>query len=699
MQRVGITSIVLSVLLSATLVSATPVHLRTNYRENPLGIDDLAPQFSWQSDSQERNWRQSSYQILISSTPENLQSGNSDVWNSGKQASSQSVAVAYAGPALQSRKRYFWMVRVWDATGKASQSSEVAWWEMGLLQPSDWTAKWITRTATDDNADRNGIKWIWAGGQDPLHATPRSAFVFHTSVKLTEKPRDAALFLIARGDFKASVNGQQVGAKHEWHDFDREDVTDELKSGDNSIEITVTVGEPNRSGDAGSKMARAALAGLLRITRSDGSVVRVFTDSTWTSRSLNESQGKEVALVGELGDSKLGDVPPLPAPAALLRRDFEIGKSVQSARLYVTALGGYRIFLNGKRVGADVLTPGFTDYSKRVQYQTYDVTQNITGGGNVLGAELGAGWFASGMTWAGVPYFFQTPPVRLLAQLELQYSDGSKERIVSDGSWKTAASPILRSEIYSGEIYDARAEMPNWNYASFDDAQWQSAILAPDSTAPLAAQVDTPVRVVETLIPVSVTAVNGAYVFDMGQNMVGWARLKVSGQAGTRVRLRFAERLNNDGGIYTQNLRNADATDTYILNGNGQESYVPLFTFHGFRYVEVTGFPGTPTRDDITGEVASSVGDDPTARVNTASDLVNRMWSIGIWGQRGNFLSIPTDCPQRDERLGWMGDAGVFWRTGSYNFDIDAFSQEFIQDIVDGQGRQGEFTNVSPNTL
>jgi len=699
MQRMRMTCIVLSILLSATLGSAAPVHLRTDYCQNPLGIDDPAPQFSWQSDSQERNWRQSAYEVLVASSPENLQNGNADVWDSSKQASSQSVAVAYAGPALQSRKRYFWMVRVWDATGKLSRSSEVAWWEMGLLQPSGWTAKWISRTASEANADRAGIRWIWASGEDPLQATPGSVFVFHTTAKLTEMPADVALYLIALGDFKAVVNGRQVGAKHGWHDFDCEDVTDELKPGDNSIDITVTVGEPNRSGDAGSKMAKAALAGMLKITRSDGSVLRVFTDSTWTARSLNESQGKGVAVVGQLGDSKLGEVPPLPAPAALLRRDFEIGKSVQSARLYVTALGSYRIFLNGRRVGADVLTPGFTDYSKRVQYQTYDVTQNITGGRNALSAILGAGWFASGMTWAGVPYFFQTPPVRLLAQLELQYSDGSSERIVSDGSWKTAASPILRSEIYSGEIYDARAEIPNWNEASFDDAQWQSATVAPDSTAPLVAQADTPVRVVETLIPVSVTPVNGAYVFDMGQNMVGWARLKVSGQAGTRVRLRFAERLNNDGSIYTQNLRNADATDTYVLHGNGQESNAPFFTFHGFRYIEVTGFPGTPARDDINGEVATSVGDDPAARVNTASDLVNRMWSIGIWGQRGNFLSIPTDCPQRDERLGWMGDAGVFWRTGSYNFDIDAFSHKFMHDVTDAQTPEGNFTNVSPDSM
>src|SRR5581483_10718895 len=293
----------------------------------------------------------------------------------------------------------------------------------------------------------------------------------------------------------------------------------------------------------------------------------------------------------------------------------------------------------------------------------------------------------------------QPPPVRLLAQLEIQYSDGSRDRIVSDESWTTAASPVLRSEIYSGEIYDARDEINNWDQQSFDDRAWQAATVAPDSSSPLRAQLDTPVRVVQTITPVSVTPVNGVYVYDMGQNMVGWARLNVHGPAGTRVRLRFAERLNSDGSIYTENLRNADATDIYVLRGDGEESYEPHFTFHGFRYVEVSGFPGTPTSANITGEVASSVGVDPSAHVDTASNLVNRMWSIGIWGQRGNFLSIPTDCPQRDERLGWMGDAGVFWRTGSYNFNIDAFSHKFMHDVTDGQTAEGDFTNVSPDSL
>lgn len=687
-------------IVSATLSYAAPVHLRVDYRENPLGIDNLAPQFSWQSDSTERNWRQSAYEVLVASSPEDLQRGHADVWDSGRQSSSESVGIVYGGPALQSRRRYYWGVRVWDSNGEQSQSSDAAWWEMGLLQKSDWPAKWITRTDPAAAADRAGIRWIWAAGQDPLQAVPKSVFVFRTTVKLKEKPRDAALFVLARGDFKAQINGQQVGAKHEWHEFDREDATNLLNAGANVVEISVTVGEPERSGpDAGAKTSKAALAALLKITRPNGATVRVFTNSKWKFHAQEDARWKRASVAGELGDPKLEPAPPLPPPAALLRRSFDVAKDFKSARLYVTALGSYRMFLNGQRVGDAVLTPGFTDYSKRVQYQTYDVTQQIASGRNALGAILGEGWFGSGMTWAGHAYFFQPPPTRLLAQLEIQYADGTHDTIVTDEAWKTAASPILHSEIYSGETYDARNETADWNAPSFDDRKWASASLAPDSSAPLVAQPDSAVSVVQTITPISLTAIGNAYVFDMGQNMVGWVRLKVSGAAGTRVRMRFAERLNPDGSIYTENLRNADATDTYVLRGGGQESYAPSFTFHGFRYVEVSGFPGTPAAANITGEVASSVAGNPTARVETASDLVNHMWSIGIWGQRGNFVSIPTDCPQRDERLGWMGDAGVFWRTGTYNFDIDAFSHKFMHDVTDGQTAEGNFTNVAPDSL
>jgi len=679
----------------ADTASAAPVHLRCEYRENPLGIDASVPHLSWQSDSRERNWKQSAYQILVANSLEHLRSGHADVWDSGKITSDESVDIAYKGPALQSRKRYHWKVRVWDAAGRAADSIENAWWEMGLLHPEDWKASWITWRNPEEEADRKNVRWMWPKGQDALAVASKTAARFRVNVPLSRQPRSAVLFVAVRGDYAAKVNDVDIGRKHDWGAFDRRDIVDQLKVGDNFVEITVTAPEVPK--EARTQTTKAALAALVKITDVDGSIQRIPSGETWQASAANDSW-QPTNVVADLGDRGLGDPGPMPQPVASFRRTVDVAKQISSARLYVTALGSYRVFLNGKRIGSDVLTPDFTDYRKRVLYQTYDVTEYFNRGKNEISALVGDGWYGSPLTWAGAHFF--TPPRRFRAQLDMNYSDGSHDQVVTDTSWKAASSPILQSEIYGGETYDARLEIPGWQLSEFDDSGWSHVIVTDSPGIAVTSQIAAPARVVDTLEPKSVNSLpNGATVFDMGQNMVGWVLLKVKGPAGTKVRLRFAEILNPDGTIYTTNLRNAEATDTYILKGSGEETFEPHFTFHGFRYVELTGYPGTPTADTLKGEVASSVSGQPAATLTTSSELVNHMWEIGLWGQRGNFLSIPTDCPQRDERLGWMGDAGVFWRTGSYNFDVAAFSQKFIQDIIDAQSSQGAFTNVSPNTI
>ncbi len=689
--------VALAVTVSAA--SAAPVHLRCEYRENPLGIDAMSPHLSWQSHSTERNWKQAAYEVLVASSLDGLRSGKADVWDSGKTNSDESVGIAYKGPALESRKRYYWRVRVWDSSGKNSDSVEEAWWEMGLLHPEDWKAKWITRKNPEDEADRKDIRWIWVKRQDALAAVPKSSVSFHLNLHLANKPRAAVLLLAVRGDYTAKVNGREVGHKHEWGTFDRRDIAGELKTGDNLVEIKVTAPDiPRRGPNADAKSAKAALAALVKITEANGSIKRFPSGESWKAASENDSSWQAANVVADLGDTRLGDPGPLPQPAASFRRAIDVSKQVRSARLYVTALGSYRVYLNGNRVSSDVLTPEFTDYRKRVLYQTYNVTEFVNRGKNQISALLGDGWYGSPLTWVGMHFF--APPDRFQAQLEISYADGTHDVVVTDDSWKAAASPILESQIYGGETYDARQENAGWQQSNFDDSHWSPASIADAPSIAVTSQITAPVRVIDTLSPKEVKPLpDKAYVFDMGQNMVGWVTLKVKGAAGTKVRLRFAEIVNPDGTIYTANLRNADATDTYILKGGSEETFAPHFTFHGFRYVEVTGYPGKPSLDAIKGQVLSSVSGEPAAKLTTSSDLVNRMWEIGLWGQRGNYLSIPTDCPQRDERLGWMGDAGVFWRTGSYNFDVAAFSQKFIQDIVDAQTSPGAFTNVSPNTL
>ena len=657
-------------LVWATSAGAAPVHLRCDYRVNPLGIDSAAPRLSWQNDSKERDWRQTAYEIRVDG-----------VWGSGKVASGESVDIAYGGPKLESRRRYTWSVRVWDAKGVASAWSAPAWWEMGLLAPSDWTAKWVRWPNPEGEADRGGIRWIWNADQDAAAVKPGTVCTFRLTPELAAKPRKAALFVLAKGSFAVTVNGKDAGGKSEWNVFDRREITDLLAAGENTIEVKVKVQpRPMWGPDAGKPTdpRPAAFAALLKAVNTDGSIMRGPSDATW------EADGKPAKVMEHFAN--LG---PLPEPASLMRREFEVTKAVKRARVYATALGSYRLMLNGKRVGDDNLTPDFTDYRKHIEYQTWDVTAALVKGGNTMGALLGDGWFASPMTWNGRHFY---PGTRsLVAQLEIEYTDGTKETVGTDSSWKTAESPILDSTIYGGEAYDARLEA---------HPQWMPAMEVAAPATPLAAQITAAVHITQTLTPKAVTRdKNGAWIFDMGQNMVGWAALKVKGAAGAMVRMRFAEILNPDGTIYRDNLRNADATDIYTLRGGGVETFEPHFTFHGFRYVEVTGYPGTPTVADLTGEVANSLTGGPSGRLSTSSELVNKFWSIGLWGQRGNFLSIPTDCPQRDERLGWMGDAGVFWRTGAYNFDIAAFTHKFMLDVTDAQTPQGAFTNVSPDML
>ena len=685
----------------ATFACAKPVRLRCDYRDSPLGIDDTSPHLSWQSDNHEQNWRQTAYQLLVASSPACLKEAKADIWDSERVASDESVGIAYSGPPLESRRRYYWTVRVWDSAGHISPWSDPAWWEMGLLQTSDWKAQWISRQDPDAASDRSGIHWIWIPSQDAHSVAPGTVAVFRTVFNLSEKPKDAALFLLAKGNWKARVNGSDAGSKTEWHSFDRRDITDQLIAGSNTIEVTVTVPQPPQFGsNAGppNKPQAAALSALVKVIQPSGEVKRVPSGDGWQAHLEKNTDWQTASLVAD--DSTFPSPGPLPQPAAALRHSFSLSDKVVSARLYVTALGAYSTFLNGKRIGGSFLTPGWTDFSKHLQYQVYDVTGLLKDGPNTLSALLGDGWFASPLTWIGDSHFFGHGSTRLLGQLEIHYSNGREQTIATGDNWKTSSSGILNSEIYKGEEYDARFEPPGWKLPSFDDSSWPTATTNEAPSALLVAQESSTITITKTIHPEQVTSPSaGVYVFDMGQNMAGNAHLTAEGPAGTRIRLRFAEILNPDGNIYVKNLRNADATDIFVLRGSGKESLSPEFSFQGFRYVEVTGFPGKPSLQDLNAEVITSLPEDPAATIVTPNETVNKMWTLGIWGQRSNFIAIPTDCPQRDERLGWTGDAGVFWRTGSYNFNIAPFTHKWMRDMRDSQTSQGAFPNVSPDVL
>ncbi|PYP38578.1 MAG: alpha-L-rhamnosidase [Gemmatimonadetes bacterium] len=514
--------------------------LRVEYLTNPIGIDVVQPRLSWRIASTRRNTMQAAYQLQVGMNEASLTRGANLLWDSGKKVSDASVFVDYGGPQTVSRTRYYWRVRVWDSSGRPSPWSAIAFWETGLLQPTDWTAQWI--------------------------------------------------------------------------------------------------GPPSAPSDS------------------------------------------------------------LPSPSPLLRRAFRVDDRVRSARLYVTSLGLYEAYLNGQRIGDQLFTPGWTSYRRRLQYQTYDVTSLVRPGANVIGAMLGDGWYRGQLGFFGQRNLYGRR-LAVRAQLEIRYESGRTERVVSDSGWKTKTGPVLASDIYGGETYDTRRELSGWASAPYDDREWVAVARVDPPPSALVASLSPPVRRVRELRPVAIRlAPSGETIFDLGQNFTGWARLSVRGPAGTTVTLRFGEVLDREGNLYTANLRAAAQTDRYTLSGNGREVYEPHFTFHGFRYVAVRGLPAPPDSATITG-IAVSSDLAQTGSLVTSDSLLNQLQRNIVWGQRSNFLDVPTDCPQRDERLGWTGDAQVFARTAAFNMDVAGFFAKWLSDVAADQDPSGSVPWVIPNPL
>jgi alpha-L-rhamnosidase len=505
------------------------------YHINPIGIDIQKPRLSWKIVSSENNVMQSAYEIKVTD-----QTAKGKVlWNSGKVSSGKSVNVPYDGPELNSMQRVYWQVRVWDNNGKATDWSETAFWEMGILKPVQWTANWITRT---DEVQFDGSK-----------------------------------------------------------------------------------------------------------------------------------------------------------PSSYLRKEFTAAKKIKSAKVYVSALGLYELYINGEKVGNDLFTPGWTSYNKRIQYQAYDVAAMLKAK-NAIGAALGDGWFRGNIGWQNQRNYYGEK-LALIAQLHIVYTDGSSETINTDESWKASTGPILASDIYNGETYDANKEMPGWKTVGFNESNWGKVSVLDYPKDHLIAPQGPPVQAIQEIEPIKkITTPKGEIVFDMGQNMVGWVRLKVSGKKGDTVTLKFAEVLDKDGNFYTDNLRAAKVTDTYILKGDGEEVYEPVFTFHGFRFVQLIDFPGVPQLGNITGVVIHSAME-PTGSFTCSEPLIDQLQKNIQWGQKGNFLDVPTDCPQRDERMGWTGDAQVFSATASYIYNTAGFYTKWMKDVAADQLPDGKVPHVIPDVL
>ena len=383
------------------------------------------------------------------------------------------------------------------------------------------------------------------------------------------------------------------------------------------------------------------------------------------------------------------------ARSLLLRKDFEINKKVKRARVFVSGLGYYELFINGKRVGDKVLNPAKTNYRKEVLYDSYDVNALLKNGINAVGIHLGNGWFNPlKKWWSWRMQWFGSK--RAILQMEITYDDGSSQTVVSDDSWKFSSGPIVSSCIYDGEVYDANLVPLGWNRAEFEDSQWQTANIVDAPGGRMLSQTMPAIKVNQTIKPLSVTNPReGVYVFDMGQNFAGWARLKVHGPRGTKIVLRYAENISRDGMIDRRTLNLVKAEDVYILKGQGEEIYEPHFTYHGFRYVEVSGFPGTPTKENVEGCVVHSAVEQVGAFGCSNADI-NRLHKVILWSQRSNLMGMPTDCPQRDERLGWMADAYVTAEEAMDNFDMFLFYRNWLRGIRSNQNAEGDLPIISP---
>lgn len=527
------------ILFSLSSLSAQ-FNLRCEYKTNPIGIEEAQPRFSWQLPSQGRNYKQTAYQIQVATSLKALQSGKKLLWDSGKVNSDQSTHIVYQGPRPQSKTRYYWQVKYWDNKGASSNWSDAAFWEMGMLNKSDWQAAWI------------------------------------------------------RGNWEEDKASSQ--------------------------------------------------------------------------------------------------------PAHYLRKEFALKGKIKSARAYISALGLYETKINGQKVGDELFTPGWTVYQKRIQYQTYDVTNLLKSGDNAIGVELGDGWYRGWIGFRGQRNFYGEKTAVLL-QLEVTYTNGKKEIINSDQSWKANTGPILFSDIYNGEYYDARLEQKEWSSPGFNESAWKSVEMIDQSYDVLVAPLGPPIKAIETLPTKEVIQTpNGETVFDLGQNMVGWVKLKVQGKSGDTIKVYHAEVLDKDGNFYTENLRSAKQELFYILKGDASETFEPNFTFMGFRYVKIEGLRQTASKDMVQGVVIHS--DIPVkGNFDCSEPLVNQLQHNIQWGQKGNFLDVPTDCPQRDERLGWTGDAQAFAPTAAYNMDVASFFTKWLADLEADQKEDGRVPYVIPNVL
>lgn len=690
--------------------------MQTEHLTNPIGIDAAAPVFSWVMKSDIRCQHQTAYRILVASSEENLKNGNY-VWDSGKKQSDLSTSIRYEGAALHASTRYFWQVNVWNQD-EISVMSPVSFFETGLMDSGWGNAKWIGVNPADfkqyynDTAFTVDADFIIDSGAFGLIFGAKDIKNFYmwqvnagTPVKLRPHQWE-------------NGNPKTVGDQPELNELfpTKQDILGKLnhitvKASDGVLETFIngtladsrTV-EPFELGSIGFRAAGEAFrVDNITVKNSKGTVIGKydFENSLNTGFSTGEVVDGMYAVTYGLNfpiDSGLWCVSPM------LRREFELApeKEIESARLYATSAGIYDMKINGERIDDSYLNPGSTQYDKTLMYQTYDVTSLISDGKNAVSAMLGHGWLKKEYSNFG-------NTLALYAKLLIKYKDGTEESIVTDNNWKyNINGPLVADDYFMGETYNALLEQEGWDKAGFNDTAWLNVGVY-DKTSlgigDIVAQDIEYIRNTVILKPVSVTEPSpGVYIYDFGQNFAGIPRIKINSPKGQTIQLRYGEMLNRkdmeggdgeEGTLYRKNLNDAYSIDRYTAKGTKNEVFEPRFVYHGFRYLEISGTEKQLPIEDVEGIVFHTALD-ISGSFECSNELINKLWKNTLWSQRSNFMSIPTDCPQRSERWGWAGDAHIFAGTASYNMDTYQFFRKYLRDMRDGQTEDGKFRDVAP---
>lgn len=699
------------------------VSLKCEYRDDPLGIDVLRPRLFWQLRSMRRGERQTAYRIVVASDQRLLQRGKADLWDSGRVLSDQTVQIEYGGSRLESRQECFWRVMTWDKDGRPSRWSDTASWTMGLLRSEEWQAKWIGDAVLADPANRpltpihcyrsqlanspDVEKWIVldlgaAQKVDSVDIVPARPEKLHSDFRTVMYPLRFKVDVASEQDFfdartVVDRTGKDfVAPRTPSCRFDFAHVEARY------VRLTITRLEKWSGGEYGVALGgfgvcdgQTCISHKATVSCSDSIESSEYSQSYLkqcrTAVELKpDSEAVTVEFNGVPANRTVSRVP-------MVRREFTLSEPVRRARLYVTARGFYEFYMNGTRIGDQLLAPGYTDYAKRIEYQIFDVTEHLKQGPNALGALLGYGWYAGHMNLHQLRCIDGFFPL-LLAQLEIDLAYGRRITIATDEKWKTTLSgPILWSDLLDGESYDCRKELAGWNEPRFNDSSWKTAYSEPRDRVLLVWPRCEPVRRIQTLQPVSMREVKpNVFVYDFSQEISGYCRLRIKGTANQIVKLRHAEKVGPDGMIDVRSLWGVAAEENYILNGKRERVLEPHFTYHGFRYVEVTGLTEAPAKDALLAVWIHS--DLETAgEFSCSNDLFNRIMDVARRTQWNLLFDVPAACAGRSERFAWLGDIRPCVQTGIFNMDAAGFFTKYAIDIRDDQTADGRFCDITPH--